>query len=287
MRIPSNDPDQDPFDVDLSGNGVLNVPDITLTPTSHDYGDVVVDGGASFSFEIRNDGDADLDVSPASLQGVSPAEFDIDSGGGAVTLSPEQTQIIVVSFNPTSLGAKSAILRIPSNDPDEDPFEVDLMGNGIPLGGGSASFQPTDDARVSLGFPTKNYGSSDFLRVRDAGSSSHESYLKFTVTGLTGSPTSAKLRLFVTNGSPDGGDIYLVENSWDESTITANTAPVISGSPIASTGSVANNTMIEVDVTSAITGNGTFSFGLRSASSNSAFYSSKEGANPPQLEIQM
>jgi hypothetical protein len=104
--------------------------------------------------------------------------------------------------------------------------------------GGSGSFAPTDDARVSLGSPTSNYGSDTFLRVRSKGSSSHESYLKFSVTGLTGAPTSAILRLFVTNGSPDGGDVYLVGNSWDESTITASNAPVISGSPVASTGSV-------------------------------------------------
>jgi len=55
---------------------------------------------------------------------------------------------------------------------------------------------------------------------------------------------------------------------------------------VAQTGVVTAGAWVEVDVTSLVTGNGTYSFGLSSNSSNSAFYSSKEGANAPQLVIQ-
>ncbi len=288
LRIASNDPNEDPFDVSLTGNGVISAPDITVTPSANDYGDIEVGNTVSFNVEIRNDGSENLNVSALSLAGSNPGEFSIDSGQSGSTLAPGQSQVAAVSFNPSSLGDKSAILSIPSNDPDENPSNVDLSGRGISpgMGGGTLTLSPSDDARVSLGFPRSNYGSDTVIRIRGAGTSSHESYLKFNVAGLTGTPTSAKLRLFVTDGSPDGGDVYIVGNSWDESTITAGNAPAISGSPIASAGSVINGIWIEIDITSEITGNGTYSFGMRSNSSNSARYSSKEGANPPELVIE-
>jgi hypothetical protein len=59
----------------------------------------------------------------------------------------------------------------------------------------------------------------------------------------------------------------------------------LSGSPLDQKGAVALNTWVEFDVTSAITGNGTYSFGLNSNSTNIAGYSSKEGANDPQLVL--
>lgn len=148
-------------------------------------------------------------------------------------------------------------------------------------------FAPIADARVKSSIPDKNYGSKDYLRTRTESSEIYESYLQFHITGeLAGPPKSAKLRLFVTDGSPDGGKVYVVANGWSESTITWNNAPGISGSPIASAGSVAAGTWVELDVTSAITGNGIYSFGTKSASTNSARYSSKEGANPPELVIE-
>jgi len=44
--------------------------------------------------------------------------------------------------------------------------------------------------------------------------------------------------------------------------------------------------VVEFEVTSAITGNGTFSFGLNNASTTVVQYSSKEGATKPELVIQ-
>ncbi len=286
LRITSDDPDESIVDIALDGNGVIGAdPDITVTPSLHDYGNVLINASATQSFEVRNDGTADLTISGTNI--VGSAEFVIDSGDAPFTLAPGASQDIVVSFNPTATGTQNDTLQIISDDPDEGAVDVSLDGSGVSSGGGSVTFQPIDDARVNLGFPTSNYGSGNILRVRDAGSSSHESYLKFAITGLTGSPTSAILRLFVTDSSSDGGDIYLVgDNNWDESTINANNAPGISGSPIVSAGAVTSGTLIELDVTSAITGNGTVSFGLTGGSSNSAFYSSKEGANPPELVIQ-
>ena len=112
------------------------------------------------------------------------------------------------------------------------------------------------------------------------------------VSGLSGSVQSAKLRLYVTNASPDGGSVYLVDNNylgtgtgWQEDGIIWDNAPVISGGPLSAAGAVSLDTWVELDVTAAIVGDGIYSFGMSSSSTNSVFYSSTEGTNPPELVV--
>jgi hypothetical protein len=44
---------------------------------------------------------------------------------------------------------------------------------------------------------------------------------------------------------------------------------------------------VEVDVTSTVVGDGTYAFGLDSASANLAYYASRESASPPELVIEL
>jgi hypothetical protein len=50
-------------------------------------------------------------------------------------------------------------------------------------------------------------------------------------------------------------------------------------------GATALNTWVEVDVSGAISANGTYNFVIQDGSTNSAFYSSREGAHAPELVI--
>ncbi len=153
---------------------------------------------------------------------------------------------------------------------------------------------PTDDAYVQSSSPTRNYGTSSRLQVRRTSSVQLNTYLKFNVSGLSGSVQSAKLRLYVTDAGSDGGAIYTVSNNysgtstpWLESGLRWNNAPTISGSLLASAGAVSVGQTVELDVTAAITGNGVYSFALRNNSSNTVAYRSKQGSNPPVLVIQI
>jgi hypothetical protein len=119
--------------------------------------------------------------------------------------------------------------------------------------------RPEADAHVTTSSAGKNYGTVKTLRVREDPSSTYRSYLNFTVSGIDSAVRSAKLRLYVTNASPDGGAIYAVGNGWTKAGITSNSAPPIAGTPVASTGSVALNTRVDVDVTVTVTGNGIYS----------------------------
>lgn len=127
------DPAGSPITVEYQ-NGSISppVPDIAVETTSHDYAKVNTDSSASHTFVVTNEGAAELTVEAPTLEGTNADEFNIDSGGTSFTLTPEQTHEVVVSFAPTSIGTKSATLRFTSNDPDENPFDVNLMGEGEP-----------------------------------------------------------------------------------------------------------------------------------------------------------
>ena len=136
---------------------------------------------------------------------------------------------------------------------------------------------PDADAFVRSDQPSSNFGSATRLSV-DA-SPTEQILLKFTVSGIgSGTVASAKLRLYDVNSSPVGGTFYEVpDDSWVENKVTWDTAPLADQTPIASLGDVTTNTWYEVDLTSIVTGDGTYSFRITSTSSNGADYTSKEG----------
>jgi len=107
--------------------------------------------------------------------------------------------------------------------------------------------------------------------------------IKFDVSGINGAQViSAKLRLYDVNASYKGGDFYFVsDNSWQENTVTWTNAPAASSTLVASLGSVAVGNYYDVDLTSLITCDGTYSLRTSSTTSDGADYSSKEGTNPP------
>ncbi len=150
----------------------------------------------------------------------------------------------------------------------------------------SLTFPATADARVSSSTPNSNFGSDPTLRIR-AGSPTYQSYLRFAVSGLgSASILSARLRVFVTDASPDGGVLYSVADPWSESSISFGNAPPLSGAPLASAAAVAADQWVEYDVSSLVRGEGSYAFGLASGSTNSAYFSSREGAHPPELVIE-
>jgi PKD repeat protein len=155
-----------------------------------------------------------------------------------------------------------------------------------PAGGGGSTltFAPTHDAYVRSAQPNTTSGSDTTLRVF-TGASTTQSYLKFAVSGVTGPVSSVRLRLFVTDASPVSGSIYGVpDTSWSEGTITWTTIPAL-GAVLAGPKAAPLGTWVEFDLTGAVGGNGTYSFALMDGSSNTAWYSSKEGANDPQLVV--
>lgn len=150
-------------------------------------------------------------------------------------------------------------------------------------------FLPTDDAYVKSEKPKKNYGAKEVLRIR---AEEYRTYVKFIIAGLEQAPESAILRLYATDGSPDGGAVYATGNSyqsgaepWKQSKITWKNAPPSNGKAIARQKDVADRSWVEFDVSDVVVGNGMYSFVIKSSVSNSAYYSSLEGERPPELIV--
>jgi hypothetical protein len=119
--------------------------------------------------------------------------------------------------------------------------------------------------------------------------STYTSYIRFEVAGIAGRTiTGATLRLYTTDGSPDGGAVHRTDTSWTETTLTASNAPAPAGGSLASIGTVTTNTWKEIVLpASVVSVDGPVAFVLVPVSTNSAFYSSRQGTNPPQLVLQL
>ncbi|CAN5492057.1 hypothetical protein BH20CHL7_BH20CHL7_15030 [soil metagenome] len=158
-----------------------------------------------------------------------------------------------------------------------------------PPPGASQTFTPSDDAQVKSNSTNTNYGGDTAIRLRedpDTGTT-YRSYVKFNVSGVSGATvTSVKLRLYVTTKSSNTAFVHAVSNSWNESTITWNNAPAFGATAIGSGVPSTADTWLEIELgPSAISANGSYSFGLKSNGTSSAIFSSKEGSQPPQLIV--
>jgi fibronectin type 3 domain-containing protein len=156
-----------------------------------------------------------------------------------------------------------------------------------PDASGILTFSPTDDATVDSSQSAVNLGGSSRITVDN--SPVNYSLLKFNVNLTSGcSVSSAKLQLTVGSNTNDnsayGGDVYgASSNSWDESSVNWDTAPLAAGTKVGSvTTAVALNTAYEFDVKPLITGDGPVSMIIKSINSDGARYYSKEGGNPAQ-----
>lgn len=154
----------------------------------------------------------------------------------------------------------------------------------LPAESGTLTFSAAEDAFVYQAEASKNYGAWKTFEA-DA-SPVLMSLLKFKVSGVgTQKVTRARLRLYSVKGSPQsGGKIHVISSAWTEMGVTFSNKPAFPSTAIAQLGPVLEYKPYEVDVTSAITGDGVFSLGISNPTTYVARYSSREaGANGPQL----
>lgn len=151
----------------------------------------------------------------------------------------------------------------------------------------SYTFTPSADATVSEAKAGTNFGSSGSLLVNGGGSSRMKSYLRFTVSGVSGTVQSAKLRVYAYNGTVDGPAVYGNSSSWSETGITWANAPQATTGKIADRDAIATNSWVEYDVRSLISsgGTGTYSLHFYTASSDGADFYSRESTRKPQLVL--
>ena len=144
---------------------------------------------------------------------------------------------------------------------------------------------PSDDAYVRSDAATTNYGSATTIQVDQ--SPDKRTYLRFPVSGVNGRQVlSAQLLLNTVDGG-GGGEFHVVtDTAWTEGTLNWNNKPAYGSGVAASLSTVKTGQQVTVDLTSAVTGDGTYSFAVLGTSSDGADYTSKEGgALGPRLVL--
>lgn len=108
-----------------------SAPDIVVTPESHDFSSLAVDGvtTATQEFTVANEGDASLQITSVELDDPN-APFTL-SALGSVLVEPGGTTAFSVTFQPLTAEPVSATVYVSSNDPDEPNVPVALTGSGI------------------------------------------------------------------------------------------------------------------------------------------------------------
>jgi len=249
---------------------------------------------ASFTVSLSAPSSQIVSVSFATANGTATAGSDYVAASGTATFPiGVTTQPVTVAVNGDVVTESNEAFFVNLSNPTNATL-ADAQGIGTITDDDAVTItlNPTDDAFVRSDQTTTNFGTQTTLRMRQS-SPILNSYLKFTVSGVTGAVLSAKLRMTVTVASSSGGSVYAVSNNyqgtsnpWIETGVNYSNAPIISGTPLDTEGSVTVGQVVEFEVTSSITGNGTFSFGLNNASTTTVQYSSKEGATKPELVIQ-
>tara|TARA_R110001583_G_scaffold122006_1_gene273224 strand:+ start:301 stop:1560 length:1260 start_codon:yes stop_codon:yes gene_type:complete len=109
-----------------------NILDGDNTPTvakSTDFGDVFYNSGNNpNSFIIENNGTENLTVT--SISSDNPTEFAV-TGTTFGVITPGNSITFTITFDPTTIGTKTAVITILSNDVDEATYTFQVEGVGV------------------------------------------------------------------------------------------------------------------------------------------------------------
>ncbi|RFT15310.1 MAG: YD repeat protein [Candidatus Saccharicenans subterraneus] len=135
ISLVDNDLDENPYEINLIGTEP--VPDINLKLDGADLpnGQAVdipcnLNGTADKSFAVENTGDAQLVLTgnpPVYVSGPDADQFSVVQMPSSV-IEPGQSSAFIIRFSPTSPRNKSATITLSNNDPDENPYQINLVG---------------------------------------------------------------------------------------------------------------------------------------------------------------
>jgi hypothetical protein len=102
-------------------------PDISVSPTSYDFGEVAIGNYEDKSFKIKNAGSSTADVTARLMSG-SGVDFSIESGGGRFDIAANGEHTVTVRFSPSAKRDNYACLEIIGNNCND--IDVDIYGTG-------------------------------------------------------------------------------------------------------------------------------------------------------------
>jgi acid phosphatase type 7 len=148
----------------------------------------------------------------------------------------------------------------------------------------TSRFSPSADAYVSQTRPTVNFGATREL-LAGGQPKVRRSYLRFNLAGLSGTVAKATVRFYSNDTSKAGFEVRAVtDTTWDEQTITYNTAPP-PGPVVATAPRAAADTFTSVDITGLVAGGGVVNLAV-TAADRLRLASRESGELAPQLTVE-
>ncbi|WP_179351127.1 choice-of-anchor D domain-containing protein [Winogradskyella vidalii] len=148
VEITSNDSDENPFIFNIQGTGDgseinvkgnnINIPNGNVNISTSNYTNIgnsninpITPTTASKIFEIENLGNLPLDISSITITGIDATDFTVSPT--LLSVAAGSTEFITITFNPTTLGVKNAIVSIANNDStnNENPYTFSIQGNAL------------------------------------------------------------------------------------------------------------------------------------------------------------
>ncbi len=178
ITILNNDGDEDPYTflvqgngkaplIDVYGNGTLIANGSTI-PSSTNFtffGGVNVT--ASTTFYVTNNGGEDLILGPVTITGPNAADFSVSMPPAAI-ISGNNSSPMVITFTPSALGLRTAMVSITNNA--NSPYTFTISGVGIDFDKceyGATEIIKTQDFEISPENPVWNYSTEQILGGND------------------------------------------------------------------------------------------------------------------------
>ncbi|MEP7179887.1 MAG: DNRLRE domain-containing protein, partial [Pseudonocardiales bacterium] len=151
----------------------------------------------------------------------------------------------------------------------------------------AASLKVSEDSYTSQSNAAATHGTSTYLGTNAAVSSERRAYLKFAVADIPVGATNvtAKLSVYAESSSSGTFTVYNIPSTWTESSLTWSNQPAPGLTVTQKVGvSTGYN---DLDVSSAVKANGTYSFVIRNSAASQSNFTAKEAASnhPAQLLV--
>jgi hypothetical protein len=151
LTIANDDSDENPYNFSIQGTGTISAQEIDITGLGNsitdgdtspsatddtDFGSVLISSGSNANtFTIQNFGTvSNLNLTGPSpyvvISGANASDFTV-TGIPASTIASSSSSTFEITFDPSGAGTRTATVSIANNDGDENPYNFDILGNGI------------------------------------------------------------------------------------------------------------------------------------------------------------
>jgi hypothetical protein len=151
----------------------------------------------------------------------------------------------------------------------------------------TATWNVAEDSYTSQSNAAATHGSATYLGTDAVVGSERRAYLKFTVSNIPTGATNvtAKVRIYAQSSSSATFTVHNIPSNWTQSGLTWSNQPALGSTVVSKVGVTLGYN--DLDVSSTIKANGTYSFAISNSAATQVNFTSKEATSsqPAQLAL--